>query len=832
LNQTRRTYRFGFAPFCILILASLLGDIASPTLAGEFEVSRLSANPPRLTLSRENPRQQLIVTGHLENKTTIDLSRATHYEVSPPELATINASGLLSPRMVGDGQVRIRANGQTLDIPLTIRDLQPTRPVSYRHDVVPLLAKAGCNMGACHGNLNGKGGFRLSLRGDDPSGDWLALTRDASGRRTDLIDPARSLIFCKPTGILPHEGGQRFAPGSSEAQVFLEWISSGARDDLGQVPEVVQIQVIPSTRLQTHQSRAQQLIVLADFSDGTRRDVTRFAAFDVSDPTRAEVSPEGLVEVTGPVETTVAVRYLGARATSQLAFLADRPDYAWNGESPRNLVDTLNFKKLESLRINPSPVINDSTFLRRAYLDAVGRLPDVEEARAFLDSDRPGKRDELIDHLLTLPEFADFWALKWADLLRNEEKTMGSKGVWVFQRWLRDQIAGDVPLAEMTRRLVTGTGSTWSNPPASFYRTNQDPLTAAETVSQVFLGYRLQCARCHNHPFDVWTQDDYYGLAAFFGNVEQKELDSARKDRLDKHEINGDVFIYLKGKPETTQPRSGAKLGPKALGSPRVAVGKDIDALDDLADWLTRDNPQFLKNLTNRVWFHLLGRGIVEPVDDFRDSNPPSNPALLDALTAEFASNGTRLRPLVALIMKSKTYQLDSRPNESNAEDEANFARSTVRLLPAEVLLDSIHQALDTHERFDNTPEGTTAVQLPGARMGGKFLKTFGKPDRLLTCECERSDATTLAQAFQLINGDSVRSALENRQNRIGRLLATNPSKESIVETLYLAALSRYPNKQEVEGILAHVSQSPDPRKAWEDVCWAILNSKEFLLRR
>ncbi|WP_406696072.1 DUF1549 domain-containing protein [Singulisphaera sp. Ch08] len=815
-----------------VVLGSFLFlECIAQTGLAESLPARISVEPPQILLSGANSRQQVAVTGYFADGTTRDLTNSAEYEIEPASLANAAPSGVVTPRADGSGRLRVIAGGKQVDITLSVSKYDVVRPVSYRLDVVALLAKAGCNMGACHGNLNGKGGFRLSLRGDDPAADWLALTRDTLGRRTDLVDPSKSLIVQKPTGRISHEGGQRFPTGSAEEHVLLGWIAGGARDDLRSAPRLTRLDVFPTERISAPRALRQQLVVTAEFSDGTRRDVTRLASYDISDPTTVTVSADGNVEAGRPVETTIAVRYLGGRGISRLAFLADRPDFVWRDVPSENLVDTHAFQKLKSLRINPSEPSGDSVFLRRAYLDAVGRLPTPDETRAFAADKAADKRGRLVDRLLELPEFADYWALKWADLLRNEEKTMGEKGVWVFQRWLRDQFAGDLPLDEFARRILTAKGSTYANPPASFYRTNRDPMTAAETVGQVFLGVRLQCARCHNHPFDVWTQDDYFGLAAYFGNVQRKELHNERRDMLDKHEINGDEFIYLSGQPATVQPRTGMMMEPKAPGGPKPNLGNDQDALDDLATWLTRDNSQFARNMTNRIWFHLMGRGIVEPVDDFRDSNPPSNPPLLDALTTEFVAKGTRLRPLVALIMKSKTYQLSAKPNPTNQDDEANFAHSLVRLLPAEVLLDAIGQALDTRERFENTPAGMNAVQLPGARMGGKFLKAFGKPDRLLTCECERSEATTLAQAFQLINGDSVRRALEAEDNRIGKLMKSGVSEDVIVTEIYLAALSREPTAIERSAVIAHVHASKNQRKAWEDACWAVLNSKEFLLR-
>ncbi len=716
---------------------------------------------------------------------------------------------------------------------LTIVQANEARTPGFRTDIAPLLSKAGCNMGACHGNLNGKGGFKLSLRGEDPSFDYQSLTHDQSGRRISRLAPELSLVVLKPTGAIAHEGGPRFGRDSIEAKALLAWIAAGAHDDRVHAPRVNALRVVPSERILAPGTLDQPLKVTAILDDGSTRDVTRQAVYDISDPTRVEISVDGQVHARGPCETAIAVRYMNGRATSRLAFVAERPGFVWRGEEPSGTIDTLVFTKLKALRINPSPLCDDSVFLRRAFLDAIGRLPEPAEAGAFLESKDPTKRDRLIDRLVERPEFAEFWALKWADLLRNEEKTMGEKGSWVLQRWLRDELARDTPLDSMVRKIVTGLGSTWQNPPASFHRTNRDPTAAAESVGQVFLGIRLQCARCHNHPFDAWTQDDYYGLAAFFANVARKQPSEARKDRLDLHEINGDEFIYLSGRPELVQPRTGVKLQPKCLHGPTVERpgGDNANALGILADWLTRNNPQFSRNLANRVWFHLLGRGIVDPVDDFRESNPPSNPALLAALATQFEADGMRLKPLVSWIMKSRTYQLSATPDETNAGDEANFSHATVRLLPAEVLLDAISQVVGVPERFRNAPGATRAAQLPGASGGVAFLKTFGKPDRLLTCECERSESTTLAQAFQMINGETVRGKLERESNRIGKSLRAGRSDSEILNEIYLAALAREPNQSECAGVTGHIGQARDRRKAWEDVVWALINSKEFLLR-
>jgi hypothetical protein len=829
----------------------------------------LSIEPPEIRLIGADSRQQLAVSLRSQDGSVHDVTAQCRYGVDRPTIATIDRGGIARPR--SDGEVVLLVGFQDHSVQTRIRVEQSHRalPIGFRTDIVPILSKAGCNAGACHGNLNGKGGFRLSLRGEDPTLDLLALSRDQLARRIDLLAPAESLIVRKPAGQLPHEGGMRFSHDSLEAQTLIAWIAAGARSDDGKSPRVKSLRVFPAARFATPGSLDQQLAVTAEFDNGTNRDVTRLAAFDASDPAGVEVSRDGLVHAKRPCETTVAIRYMNARAASRLAFLPQRPDFVWNGPKASHPIDKLTFSKLQTLRTNPAPLATDPVFLRRAYLDAIGRLPAPAETRAFLADTDPDKRGKVIDHLVLRPEFADFWALKWADLLRNEEKTMGAKGAWIFQRWLRDQFAADRPLDEVARKIVAGLGSTWRNPPASFHRTNRDPMTAAESVSQVFLGIRLQCARCHNHPFDVWTQDDYYGLAAFFANIQRKELNNQRKDRLDSHEINGDEIIYTSGRAQMVQPRSGTLLAPHWLGESeapsRFASPEGASALDQLADRLTRQNPQFGRNIANRVWFHLLGRGIVDPVDDFRESNPPSNPALLETISAYFEAHGMRLGPLVAWIMKSRTYQLGAtrplaaskseiRNSKSEMESkseirnpkfengdadevgsadmgDAHFARAAVRLLPAEVLLDAVSQVLEAPERFVNAPGVVRSTQLPGPASGVAFLKTFGKPDRLLTCECERSDATTLAQAFQMINGETLRRKLELSDNRIGRALRQGISDSDLLCELYLAALCREPTATERARMLSHAGSSAGRRKSWEDIAWAILNSKEFLLR-
>ncbi len=834
MATAHRLKRLRLAAIIGLTLVLAAGSVAVTCEAGaapDGSSALLAIEPPLVLLSGSDGRQQLAVTLRPAKGSVRDATRGCRIEVEPAGLATVSAEGVLRPRRSGTGTIRAMFGGLDTRALLRVEYPERSRPPSFRADVAPLLSKAGCNMGACHGNLSGKGGFRLSLRGEDPGFDHLALTHDQLGRRIDRVAPERSLILLKPTGAIAHEGGQRFRRDSLEADRLLRWIAAGARDDAGEAPTVRSLSVFPAERVLGPGESRQQLVVTAVLTDGSCRDVTRWAAYDLSDPTGFEVSADGLVRSRGSGELAVSIRYRNGRTTSRLAFPSDRPGFRWIEADDRHPVDRDVYAKLRAMRIHPSPPADDPTFIRRASLDAIGRLPAPAETRDFLADRDPDKRSKLIDRLVDRPEFADYWALKWADVLRNEEKTMGEKGAWVFQRWLRDEIARDGPLDSVVRRIVAGLGSTYQNPPASFYRTNRDPTTAAESVAQVFLGIRIQCARCHNHPFDVWTQDDYYGLSAFFANVARKEVDNVRKDRLDKHEINGDEIIYLAGAPRSCTRGLARSCRPTVLhGRPAAPVEGD-DQLSVLANWLTRENRQFDRNLANRVWFHLLGRGIVEPVDDFRDSNPASNPALLETLTTRFVADGRRLKPLVAWIMKSRTYQAAAVPDPTNREDVANFSHAAVKLLPAEVLLDAISQVLEVPERFRRAPGSLRATQLPGVAGDVPFLKTFGKPERLLTCECERSESTTLAQAFQMINGPTVRAKLDARDNRISRLLASGADDRSILDELYLAALCREPKPDERTAAMDHLRRARDRRAAWEDVTWALLNSKEFLLR-
>jgi hypothetical protein len=718
--------------------------------------------------------------------------------------------------------------------------LRADEPVSFRNEVMAVLSRAGCNQGTCHGNLNGKGGFKLSLRGFDPAFDLVSITRDALGRRIDRQRPTESLLLQKPTGLVPHEGGQRFVVGSPEYDILRHWIAQGTRSDVAGSPELVRLEVMPAELYVVEPANEVTVHVRAVFSDGTSKDVAGLAVFESTNP-KIEVSRSGTVRALEPGETTVVARYLDRQGTALLAFVPARPGFVWSAPPAANYIDELVFARLKKLRMNPSALCSDGEFVRRAFLDACGILPTAAETRAFLADPRPDKRARLIDALIERPEFADWWALYWSDLLRNEEKQLDRKGVRVFHAWIRESIARDKPLNEMARELIASRGSTYQQPAANYYRALRDPQIRAEATAQVFLGIRMQCAKCHNHPFNQWTQNDYHQLAAFFPRVQYKILANDRRDKLDKHEFIGEQIVLMDDISEITHPVSGVELRPRFLGGDEPALG-NVDRLVALADWVARpDNPFFARTQANRIWAHLVGRGIVDPTDDFRQSNPPVNGPLLDALAKDLGEHHFDLKYLVRRIMKSRTYQLSAVPDDTNRDDEANFAHALIRPLPAESLLDAISAVTGVPAQFEGFPVGVRATQLPGmpglTRKGlngdaVKFLRLFGKPERLLSCDCERSTETTLAQTLQLITGQLVNRAVSAPDNRLGDLLKAGRSNREIVTELYLAALSRPPSASEQSAIVARLDTASDRRAALEDVLWALVNAKEFMLRR
>jgi hypothetical protein len=715
--------------------------------------------------------------------------------------------------------------------------------ISFRNDVMAELSKAGCNAGGCHGNKYGKGGLKLSLRGQDPESDFAALAREGLGRRTNVVEPDSSLMLLKPTGQVPHEGGVRFRRDSLEYEILRRWIAARMPADGPSTPTLVRLEVSPSQKVLVEPEDHVQVGAVAVFSDGSRRDVSKLAVYEQSTELAA-ISPEGLVRLQRLGETTVVVRYLNQQEPVRLAFIPPRPQFVWTAPSPANYIDEHVQAKLRTLRMNPSGACTDGEFLRRAYLDLLGILPTAQEARAFVTDDDPHKRSKLVDRLLERPEFADNWALKWADLLKVEERTLDRKGVAAFHRWIWQGILENKPLDRFVREMVSARGSTYANPAANYYRASRDPMTRGEATAQLFLGVRLQCAQCHNHPFDRWTQDDYYAWADVFSRVDYKILENRRRDTNDGHEFIGEQIVYESADGRIKDPRGDRGVKATLLGNGKP-VAEEQDRLDALAQWITSPaNPFFARAQVNRIWYQLMGRGIVDPIDDFRPTNPPSHPELLDQLSKDIVEHGYDLRYMIRLIMNSQAYQASAQPNSTNADDQINYSHALPRRLTAEQLFDAMHEVTGVAGEFGGYPKGLRANQVPGVRGPGRpsrdrrvssadqFLTSFGKPQRQLVCECERSDQTTLLQAFQLIGGPEVSALITDPENRLTQLLKDGGSEHSMVEDLYWAALSRAPAADELEAMSRHVRDAKDRRKGLEDVAWALLNSKEFVLRR
>jgi hypothetical protein len=791
----------------------------------------LAVQPSAMNLIGPKSTQQIVVTGTYSEGAPRDLTAFCDLSVEPPAVATVETGGFVRARQNGTAAIVVKAGGQTTRVPISVREFDRPQETSFRHDVIGAFNVGGCNAGACHGTPSGKNGFRLSLRGYDPAADYVQLTRDVFGRRTDRLEPESSLIFQKALGRVPHEGGQRFAPSSLPAQVLRSWLAEGLKDDSADLPSLTTLDVLPGSgsRVLVQPGRWQQLAVLAHFSDGSVRDVTRLTVFTSSDAVVASVDAFGLVEFQQSGEVAILCRYLDALHAVRLTFLEPKAGIKWKDPPAANYVDTHVFAKLKMLSIPPADLCTDQEFVRRAFLDLCAILPSIEETRRFLADSAPNKRSKLIDALLERPEYADFWTLKWMDVLRSNRKTIQLKGIHVYQKWLHEHIERNTPFDQVVRELLTADGSSYSNPPANYYRIARDPQNLAETTAQLFFGIRMQCAKCHNHPFERWTQDDYYSTAAFFARVRQKKdpIEGGRNPQ-----SPGAEWIYIDRAGEVVQPRTGKTMAPRFMGGSVANVPAGKDRREVFAQWLTsKTNPFFARSVVNRVWFHLNGRGIVDPVDDFRDSNPSANDALLDALAADFVRSGFDLKHVTRTIMNSRTYQLSSQTNDLNKDDNKYFSHAVTKLLSAEQLLDAVCTATDVPEKFPGLPLGTRAAQLPDGEVNHVFLKTFGQPGRELACECERESDSNLSQALQLINGPTINEKLRNPDNRIGKLFAKKLPETAILEDLYMNAVCRPPSASEVKASLQHVGKAADKRKAWEDVEWALLNSKEFLFR-
>jgi hypothetical protein len=716
--------------------------------------------------------------------------------------------------------------------PITVRvvDMQKPFQWSFRNHVESVMLKTGCTTGPCHGAQAGKGGFKLSLRGYDPEGDYTTLTRQARGRRITPTDPGRSLILTKPTGAVPHKGGLRFRVDSLEYKVISEWIAAGTPAPKPDDARIERIEILPQN-VTLKKAAEQQLIVLAHFTDGRTEDVTRWTLFTSANESAVQIDQAGLAKTVGYGEGAVTAWYLSKVATASISVPLETPvpSEVFAKSPRRNFIDELVIGKLQSLGIMPSPQCSDGEFIRRVYLDTLGILPTRAETEAFLADKSADKRSKLIDAVLERPEFVDYWAYKWSDLLlvNGEKLGFGNRDnadqslLWSYYSWVRNHVEADTPWDQMVRELITATGSNLENGASNYFLLHQDPLDLAETTTVAFLGLNINCARCHNHPLEKWSNDQYYAMANLFARVRVKQ-EPKTKSSVVYADASGDLIQPLTGKPREPTPLDGTPL---ALDDPR-------DRRVHLAKWLTApENPYFARSITNRVWQNFFGRGLVEPVDDLRLTNPASNPELLDAAAKHLVANNFQLRSLMRVILQSAAYQRSSLPLPENEVDDRFYSRYYPKRLMAEALLDAVSNVTEQPTKFPGFPEGYRALQLPSSSAASYFLSTFGRPDRLVTCACERNDQPTMVQVLHIANGDTVNMKLAAKENVLGKALAANRPDAEILDDVFLRALSRKPTHAEAERILKELAATKpeEKRQAWEDVSWGVLSSKEFL---
>jgi hypothetical protein len=774
--------------------------------------------PAEINISNQIDPQLVVVQAVYADGLTRDVTGEVQWQLDSDAVARLDGTKVVP---VADGQTTIHATlGEfTAAAPVNVTAAASVPPISFRLDVMPVFMKSGCNTGSCHGAARGKDGFRLSLFGFDPEGDYYRLTREIAGRRIDLALPESCLMINKVTGGVSHSGGTLMEPGSPNYETLMKWLRSGAPNDVGEVPKVVKLEVLPDGAVLNGPGESQQLVVRAIYSDGTDRDVTRLAYFMSSNDNSVKIDQSGLLTAANRGESFVMARYETHTVGIPVIALPKDLEFQWQEIPENNYIDTHINNKLKKLRIQPSELCEDREFIRRASLDICGVLPSIEEVDAFVADPAADKRAQLVDRLLERPEFAEIWVMKWAELLQVRSSPLVSyKATLLYYDWLQEQISANVPINEMIVNLLASRGGTFSSPATNYYENETDLLKVTENVAQVFLGMRLQCAQCHNHPFDRWKMDDYYGFAAFFSQIGRKASGNDPRERV--------VFNSNSG--EARHPLTGQNMAPKFLGGDTPDVsGKDRRQV--VAEWITsRDNPYFSRNLANIVWAHFMGRGIVHEVDDVRVSNPPSNRQLLDALGENFASYGYDFKRLVRDICTSRTYQLATTTNETNQSDVSNFSHANLRRIRAEVLLDVISQVTETRNKFRGLPLGARAVQIADGNTSNYFLTTFGRASRQTVCSCEVKMDPNLSQALHLINGDTVQNKIAEGAV-IQRQIDAGVSDAEIINNLYMRCLSRTTTDEELKELLTFVVESPDRAAALHDIFWALLNSQEFI---
>ncbi len=789
------------------------------SVLSNFALAELRVSPTSVVLDRPEASQQLLVNVVQTGRLTVDVSRASTYEIAQPEIATIEPTGLIHPLRDGQTEIVIRHDAEEVRVPLVVRRLGDPEPVSFHNEIVPLLTKARCNAGGCHGKAEGQNGFKLSIFGFDAEADFAAIVKEGRGRRVSVTAPERSLLLRKGSAEIPHGGGRKIEPDSYQYARLERWIAEGAAfDDLeSQGSPIVSIEVEPLQQsLLT--GAAQQLRVTAIDSRGHQRCVTAEAEYESNAASIAEVNQRGLVEASDiPGEAAILVRYLGHVAVSRITL--PRPADEFQRPPETNFIDRLVWDKLQRLGIEPGELADDATFQRRVYLDTIGTLPTSLEAREFLANNSPDKRTRLVDRLLERDEYVDYWTMRWLDILRADQLQISPQGTVAMQRWLRRHFRDNRPFDEFARELLTVQGSTTAEGPASFYKILSKPDDASQAISQLLLGVRIECAQCHHHPSERWSQGDYVGLAGFFTGVKLKKLP------------NGNEAVVSLGGNDLPHPRTGETISARPLGAEPADFSATNDRRVALAAWMTSDsNPFFAKAIANRLWAHYFGRGLVEPIDDMRDTNPASNEPLMNALADHMREVKYDLKTFTRTLLQSRVYQLSAQSNASNEDDFQNFSHAAYKALPAEVLLDAISQVTEVPEKFNGWPDGYRAIQVWDNRMPSYFFRIFGRPVRASVCECERSGEPSIAQSLHLLNSPEMMVKVQDRHGKARQLAASDLTPAAMIDELYLCMLSRLPTGDERSLMLqAFDGVEIDRRAAVEDVQWALLNSKEFM---
>ena len=802
-------------------------------------LTKIEILPAAIQLVGPRYSQRLVVEGIFSDGHQEDLTAEAQIVSSNQKIASVDHSSFVQPQADGHTTVSAVVRGHQASAPLTVRGYSAILPWSFRNDVLPVMTKMGCNSGPCHGAAAGKNGFKLTLRGYDPETDYYTLTHQALARRTERMEPAKSLILLKPTLTIPHGGGRRFPTGSPEYKIISGWIAQGMPAPRESDAHVTALQVQPH-EASLRPGGEQQLIVTALFSDGHAEDVTRWAKYDSGDEGVATVDNNGHVTMHSYGEAPVTVWY-----QSHVTFSRLRIPYPYHLQeavfknAPRhNYIDDAILKHLEALHIPPSPLASDSEFIRRAYLDGAGILPKPAEVEAFVKDSSPDKRKRMIDALMKRPEFVDYWAYKWSDLLLVSSNRLSNEEMWSYYNWIRDSVARDKPWDQLVYQVVTATGNTVRNGAANYWVIHRDPLDTSENMAQAFLGITITCAHCHNHPLAKWTQKDYYGMANLFARVRLKTF-SPSGSRPGIGPLFNNVTVYSAPTGEFTDDRYMTVLPPKPLDAKALPETIPGDTRIYFAKWLaSRDNPFFARNIVNRLWRNFMGRGLIEPVDDLRATNPATNDELPDELVKDFTAHNFDINYMIRTIMQSATYQTSSQPLKENAGDDKYGSHYLIKRLPAEVLLDAYSEVTKEPEKFAGYPTGTRALQLPDTAVKSYFLDAFGRPPRQQTRESERTSVPTITQALHIINGDTLNNKLRASDNSIGALIEQGLPDEQIVNDLYLASFSRYPNQTERAALVKalhsaeqqKVSGVDNPRRdALNDMMWAMLTSEAFM---